>query len=114
LITEGLGSQKFHGRVAILVNEHSASATEMVAAFAAENHLATIVGAKTAGRVMAANAFKVGYGYRVVLPIAAYKTWQGKMLEGVGIQPNIEVRFDAEAHLRGADPQLNAAVSAIA
>jgi C-terminal processing protease CtpA/Prc len=35
LFTEGLGS-KFHGRIAMLVNEHSASASEMVAAFAAE------------------------------------------------------------------------------
>ena len=86
----------------------------MVAAFAAENHLATIIGTKTAGRVMAANAFKVGYGYRVVLPIAAYKTWQGKMLEGVGVQPDIEVSFDAEAHFRGGDPQLEAALSAVA
>ena len=50
LVTEGLGGQKFHGKIAILVNEHSASASEMVAAFAAENNLATSVGTKTAGR----------------------------------------------------------------
>jgi hypothetical protein len=52
LVTEGLGRRKFHGKIAILVNEHSASAAEMVAAFAAENRLATLVGAKTAGRLM--------------------------------------------------------------
>src|SRR5437867_2565171 len=63
LVTEGLGRQKFHRNVAILVNEHSASASEMVAAFAAENGLATIVGTKTAGRLMGASAFKVGFGY---------------------------------------------------
>jgi C-terminal processing protease CtpA/Prc len=61
LVTEGLGRQKFHGKVAILVNEHTASASEMVAAFAAENALATIVGVKTAGRLMGASAFRVGY-----------------------------------------------------
>jgi C-terminal processing protease CtpA/Prc len=33
----------------ILVNEHSASAAEMDAAFASENGLATLVGTKTAG-----------------------------------------------------------------
>ena len=60
----------------------------MVAAFAAENQLATIVGTKTAGRLMAASAFKVGFGYRVALPIAAYRTWQGKMLEGIGVCPD--------------------------
>ncbi len=112
LVTEGLGRQKFHGKIAILVNEHSASASEMVAAFAAENGLATIVGTKTAGRLMAASAFKVGFGYRVALPIAAYKTWQGKMLEGVGVCPHIEVGFKAEASLQERDPQLDTAIAA--
>jgi len=107
LITEGLGHQKFHGRIVILVNEHSASASEMVAAFAAENKLATIIGTKTAGRLMGASAFKVGFGYRVALPIAAYKTWQGIVLEGVGVTPNIEVPFNAMAPSN--DPQLQSA-----
>jgi C-terminal processing protease CtpA/Prc len=34
--TEALGAQPHHGRVVLLVNEHSASAAEMVAAFASE------------------------------------------------------------------------------
>ena len=113
LVTEGLGGQKFHGKIAILVNEHSASASEMVAAFAAENNLATIVGTKTAGRLMGASAFKVGFGYRVALPIAAYRTWQGKMLEGVGVCPEIEVCFDTNAHVTSRDPQLDAAAATL-
>ena len=52
VVTEGLGPQKFHGRVVILVNEHTASAGEMVAAFAEENGLATIVGTKTPGSLV--------------------------------------------------------------
>ena len=52
LVSEGLGLQKWHGRIAILVNEHTVSAGEMVAAFAAENKLATIVGTETAGRLI--------------------------------------------------------------
>src|SRR5437867_5638776 len=39
VVTEGLGPQRFHGRVIILVNEHTASAGEMVAAFAEENQI---------------------------------------------------------------------------
>jgi len=113
LVTEGLSGQSFHGRIALLVNEHSASASEMVAAFAADNVLATIVGSKTAGRLMAASAFKVGLGYRVALPIAAYKTWRGKMLEGIGVYPDIETAFDPEANLQENDPQLFTAISAI-
>ena len=44
VVTEGFGPQRFHSRVIILVNEHTASAGEMVAAFAEENNLATILG----------------------------------------------------------------------
>jgi len=49
VVTEGLGPRRFHGRVVLMVNEHTASACEMVAAFAEENKLATIVETKTPG-----------------------------------------------------------------
>src|SRR5207245_1661048 len=86
VVTEGFGPQKFHGRVVILVNEHTASAGEMVAAFAQENQLATIVGAKTPGRLLSGSAFNAGFGYIVGLPVAAYLTWQGKLIEGRVLQ----------------------------
>lgn len=49
VFTEALGKARHHGRVALLVSEHSASAAEMVAAFASEYRLATLVGVKTPG-----------------------------------------------------------------
>lgn len=87
LVTEGLGPQKFHGRVVILVNEHTASAGEMLASFAEENNLATIVGVKTAGRLLSGSIFRAGEGYIVGLPVAAYLTWQGRLIEGKGVSP---------------------------
>src|ERR1700691_4582798 len=63
VVTEGLGQRRFHGRVVLLVNEHTASAGEMVSAFAEENNLATIVGTKTPGRLLSGSAYKVGHGY---------------------------------------------------
>ena len=33
----------------------------------------------------AVSAFKVGFGYRVALPVAAYFSWQGNNLEGRGV-----------------------------
>jgi C-terminal processing protease CtpA/Prc len=41
-VTEGLGPQPFHGRIVVLINEHTHSAAEMVASFAKQNHHATI------------------------------------------------------------------------
>jgi C-terminal processing protease CtpA/Prc len=87
VVTEGLGERRFHGRVVLLVNEHTASAGEMVSAFAEENNLATIVGTKTPGRLLSGSAYKIGHGYILGLPVAAYLTWQGRMLENNGRFP---------------------------
>ena len=59
----------------------------MVAAFAPEYRLATLVGTKTAGRLVATSAFKVGFGYRLMIPVAAYYTWHDTNLEGRGVMP---------------------------
>jgi C-terminal processing protease CtpA/Prc len=113
VFTEALGHRSHHGHVAMLVNEHSASAAEMVAAFASEHRLATLVGVKTAGRLVATSAFKVGLGYRVVLPVAAYYTWAGTNLEGSGVVPNIEEPLSTEGLLNGEDNQLARALQCL-
>jgi carboxyl-terminal processing protease len=113
VFTEALGRQAHHGRVALLVNEHSASAAEMVAAFASEYKLATLVGTKTAGRLVATSAFKVGFGYRLVMPVARYFTWQGTNLEGRGVSPDIEAPFCAASSWDGRDQPLETAVGVL-
>jgi carboxyl-terminal processing protease len=108
--TQRLGYEGHHGRVAMLVNERSAGAAEMVAASASENPLATLVGARTAGRVVAASAFEVGDRYRVVLPVAAFLTWQGRNVEGTAVSPHIATTVDPSALMQGHDSQLERAV----
>jgi len=103
IFTEALGVQRHHGRIALIVNEHSASAAEMVAAFASEYELATLVGTTTAGRLVGTSGFKVGFGYRLALPVAAYYTWKGTNLEGRGVSPDVEVPTVPEAVWRGED-----------
>ena len=109
VFTEALGVQPHLGQVAILVNEHSAGAAEMVAVFASENGLATLVGTKTAGRLAAGSSFRVGFGYRVMMPVAAYITWHGTNLEGHGLSPDVEEPFSVEAARNGQDTQLDRA-----
>src|ERR1700693_1127300 len=110
VVTEGLGQQRFHGRVVLLVNEHTASAGEMVSAFAEENNLATIVGTKTPARLLSGSAYKVGHGYILGLPVAAYLTWQGRMLENNGIAPKFSIELSREALKQGGDTQLGTAI----
>ena len=113
VVTEGLGPRRFHGRVVILVNEHTSSAAEMVAAFAQENGLATIVGTKTAGRLLSGGAFKAGFGYMVGLPIAAYLTWEGRLIEGKGVSPSLGVELKPDQLLAGQDPQMQQALQLV-
>jgi C-terminal processing protease CtpA/Prc len=110
VVTEGLGPQKFHGRVVMLVNQHTTSAGEMIAAFAKENNLATIVGTTTAGRLLSGSVFKVGHGYILGLPVAAYLTWQGLLLEGKGVSPHVVVELSSKALQQGRDPQMEKAI----
>jgi C-terminal processing protease CtpA/Prc len=113
VVTEGLGQRRFHGRVVLLVNEHTASAGEMVSAFAEENNLATIVGTKTPGRLLSGSAYKVGHGYILGLPVAAYLTWQGRMLENNGITPKFPIELSREALKQGRDTQLGTAIHVV-
>ncbi len=110
LDTEGLGPQRFHGRIVLLVDRHTASAAEMIVAFARENKLATIVGEQTAGRLLSATSVKVGAGYRLALPTGAYHTWKGDVLEGTPIEPDHLARFDWRSRRDGSDQQLGAAL----
>jgi len=113
VVTEGLGPQRFHGRVVILVNEHTSSAGEMVAAFAEENQLATIVGTKTPGRLLSGRTFQAGSGYILGLPVAAYLTWEGRMIEGRGVSPGIPVELSAEKLAAGEDTQMQEALEIV-
>jgi C-terminal processing protease CtpA/Prc len=112
LVSEGLGAKKWHGRIVILVNEHTVSAGEMAAAFASENHLATIAGTETAGRLIPGSGFKVGQGYMLTMPKAEYITWQGHRFEGSGVKPDFEVPWSPAAFADGKDNQLEAAIDA--
>ena len=105
LLTQGLGPQPFHSRVVILVNEWTNSAAEMLAGFASENHLATIVGTKTAGNVLGAVNYKVGAGYWLRVPVFGWYTSEGKCLEGQGVSPDLEVDVDLSMLDSGIDQQ---------
>jgi C-terminal processing protease CtpA/Prc len=114
LVTEGLGPQLFHGRIVMLINEHTASAAEMVAGFAAERRLATLVGSRTAGQVLGGANFAVGQNFTLRLPAAAWYTWGGRMIEGCGVEASRTVVVNPQALSDGADPQLLTALDTVA
>jgi carboxyl-terminal processing protease len=113
LVTEGLGPQPFHGRTVVLINEHSHSAAEMVASFAKENGLATLVGTRTAGEVLGGANFKLPGGYVLRMPVAGWYTWSGECIEGKGVEPNIAVENTPESLAAAIDTQLAKALETV-
>jgi len=101
-------------RHALLAIMGTLSAGEMVAAFAAENGLATLVGTRTGGQVLGGSNFAVGGGFVLRLPAAAWYMWSGAAVEGVGVSPRVHVPMDVEAQRAGADGPLRVAINAVA
>ncbi len=81
----------------------------MIAAFAAENGLATLVGTETAGRLIPGSGTKVGEGYTLIVPRAEYITWQGRRFEGRGVKPNVSSCQLTSGHASNSDPLLEVA-----
>lgn len=113
LFTEGLGTMQFHGRVAILVNEHTRSAAEMIAAFARNEGVAQVIGTRTPGEVLGAANFHLGSDYRLRMPVTAWYTAKGKLIEGEGVAPESEQAATIESLLSGTDLAMEAALSAL-
>jgi carboxyl-terminal processing protease len=110
LLTQGLGQQPFHGNIVLLVNQWTNSAAEMVAGFAAENHLAIVLGTQTAGNVLGAVNFAVGSSYWLRLPVFGWYTSEGLCLEGRGASPNVLVDADPTISVEVVDQQMVRAI----
>jgi len=75
----------------MLVNENSASASEVLAGAVKDRKCGTLVGKKTYGKGVVQGWFRINDGTSIKLTIAKYFTPNGVCIDGVGIQPDIEV-----------------------
>ncbi|MGB9615377.1 MAG: S41 family peptidase, partial [Fervidobacterium sp.] len=78
--------------MAVLINNGSASASEIVSAALKENGRATLIGQKTFGKGSVQRGFPLSNGGTVFLTIAHYLTPSGKDIHKVGIEPNVVVQ----------------------
>ncbi len=98
----------------VLVNEYSASASEILAGAIQDSGVGILVGNTTFGKGIVQEVIDLGDGSAVKLTIASYYTRNGRDIHKKGIDPDIEVDLDADAYLEdGTDTQLDKAIEVI-
>lgn len=87
----------------VLINGGTRSAKEFLTYQLKVSHRATIVGSRTAGAFLGANIFPVGKDGLVELAVEGLRL-DGKLLEGVGVSPDVPV--ESHASYTDRDPQM--------
>lgn len=77
--------------IVVLVNENSASTSEIVAGAVQDMKLGPIVGVKTYGKGTVQGVFPVDSASAVKVTVAKYRTTNGREIDGVGIEPDVVV-----------------------
>lgn len=82
--------EPYKGRVVVLVNEGTGSASEMMAAALRELTNAPLIGRRTAGAVLASVMAPLPHGFQLQFPFTDYVTVKGMRLENNGLVPDVE------------------------
>lgn len=95
------GGAARRGPLAVLVNEFSASAAELVAASIQDNHRATLVGAKTFGKGSVQTIIDLPDGAGLRLTTLRYYTPSGRAIQEQGVTPDVLVAGTTPAETFG-------------
>lgn len=101
--------ETYKGPLAILVDGGSASTSEILAGGLQDLKRARIFGTRTAGAVLPSDIIRLPNGDGFQYAQAGYTSTGGRVLEGTGVTPDVEVRQTEEARSDGKDLVLDAA-----
>ncbi len=104
---------QYVGKIAILVDELSGSASEQFAAGMQEAKRAVVIGKRTQGDDMDADLMKLPNGAYLIYAAGEPRTPKGVVIEGRGVIPDIQVNLTRKDLLAGRDTQLEAAIEYI-
>ena len=87
------GKNKLDMPLAVLLNENSASASEIFAGAVQDHGVGTIVGTTTYGKGVVQELRQLSDGSAVKLTVSNYYTPNGNSINKVGIKPDVEVKL---------------------
>jgi carboxyl-terminal processing protease len=97
-------------KTVLLMDEASASASEILAGALHDHGAATLVGQKTFGKGSVQQLLEISSGGQLKVTIAKWFTPKGVNISKEGIKPDVEVKVTAENTAGGTDPQKDKAV----
>jgi carboxyl-terminal processing protease len=96
--------------ITVLVNEWSASASELIAGAMQDLNIATIIGETTLGKGTVQTWYPLSNSGGVRITIARWLTPNGNWIHEAGVQPDITIEWTPESYDEAEDPQLDAAI----
>ena len=108
------GSNEIDVPLVVLADGYSASASEILTGAVKDYGIGTIVGTTTYGKGIVQKVINLSDGSALKLTVSTYFTPNGNNIHGIGIEPDIEVPFDAEQYQNGVDNQLEKAKEVLA
>ena len=90
---------------AVLINGYSASASEVFAGAIKDYGYGKIIGTKSYGKGVVQTIFPLNTGDNSAIKVTTskYFTPNGTNIDGVGIEPDINVEFDSDQQIRSGD-----------
>lgn len=106
------GESEIQVPMVVLVNDYSASASEILAGAIQDYEKGIVMGTQTYGKGIVQRVIALSDGSAVKLTISHYYTPKGRNIHEVGVEPDVVVEFDGEAYYdEGVDNQLEEATA---
>ena len=101
---------RFEGNIVALVNESSASASEIVVGVLQDYGIAHVIGVTTFGKGSVQEVHPFFDSSLLRITVAEWLTPLKRSIEGIGLEPDLVLPLDYDMYLDGEDNQINAAV----
>lgn len=100
---EADSKESYDKPIVVMINQYSASASEVFAGALKDHKRATLVGTKSYGKGVVQTLYPLtaaGDGSAIKITTAKYFTPSGNNIDGIGITPDVEIEYDKDKSVR--------------